>query len=73
MISALLLEAHGYDTKVFEFVALEHTSKNKMILAVKKPQNAKKQAEVLQKVQELKQFYGIEKQSLEQLLGESNT
>lgn len=70
---ALLLEAHGYDTKVFEFVALEHTSKNKMILAVKKPQNAKKQAEVLQKVQELKQFYGIEQQSLEQLLGESNT
>lgn len=65
---ALLLEAHGYETKVFEFVALEHTSKNKMILAVKKPQNPKKQAEVLQKVQELKRFYGIEKQSLEALL-----
>ena len=69
---ALLLEANGYETKVFEFVALEHTSKNKMILAVKKQQNAKKQADVLQKVQALKQFYGIEKQSLEELLGENN-
>jgi len=68
---ALLLEAHGYETKVFEFVALEHTSKNKMILAVKKPQNPKKQAEVLQKVQELKRFYGIEKQSLEALLADN--
>lgn len=67
-LRALLLEAHGYDTKVFEFVALEHTSKNKMILAVKKPQTAKKQAEVLQKIQELKQFYGIEHHSLEMLL-----
>ena len=26
----------GYDTQVFEFVTLEHTRKNKMILAVKK-------------------------------------
>ena len=69
---ALLLEANGYETKVFEFVALEHTSKNKMILAVKKQQSVKTQADVLQKVQALKQFYGIEKQSLEELLGENN-
>lgn len=69
---ALLLEANGYETKVFEFVALEHTSKNKMILAVKKQQSAKKQVDVLQKVQALKQFYGIEKQSLEELLGEKD-
>ncbi|PZO96797.1 MAG: methyltransferase, partial [Acinetobacter johnsonii] len=34
-IRALLLKAYGYETKVFEFVALEHTSKNKMILATK--------------------------------------
>ena len=35
-LRALLLEAEGYATQVFEFVALEHTSKNKMILAVKR-------------------------------------
>jgi Methyltransferase domain len=34
-LRAMLLDACGYDTQVFEFVALEHTSKNKMILAVK--------------------------------------
>lgn len=67
---ALLLEANGYDTKVFEFVALEHTSKNKMILAIKKQSDPKKQAEVMQKVEALKIFYGIEQQSLEQLLSE---
>ena len=35
-LRALLLQAQGYDTQVFEFVALEHTRKNKMILAVKR-------------------------------------
>ena len=35
-LRALLLEASGYDTQVFEFVSLEHTSKNKMILATRR-------------------------------------
>src|SRR5204862_8338714 len=35
-LRALLLDACGYDTRVFEFVSLEHTNKNKMILAVKR-------------------------------------
>jgi hypothetical protein len=68
---ALLLEAHGYETKVFEFVALEHTSKNKMILAVKKANSAPKQAEVLAQVAALKAFYGVEEQTLERLLVKS--
>ncbi len=39
-LRALLLEAcMGYDTQVIEFIALEHTSKNKMVLAVKRPQD----------------------------------
>lgn len=69
-LRALLLEAHGYDTKVFEFVALEHTSKNKMILAVKKARSADKQAKILTQVEQLKQFYGIEQQCLQGLLAE---
>lgn len=71
-LRALLLEANGYETKVFEFVALEHTSKNKMILAVKKPFNTQKQNDAMQQVAELKSFYGVEQQSLEQLLSEQN-
>lgn len=32
---ALLLEAHGYDVRLIEFVSTEHTSKNLMIAAVR--------------------------------------
>jgi len=72
-LRALLLEAEGYETQVFEFVALEHTSKNKMILAVKKQGAAlaaaqKRRPEVLAQIAEIKRFYGIKEQALESLL-----
>jgi hypothetical protein len=66
-LRALLLEACGYETKVFEFISLEHTNKNKMILAVKRAEPLKS-AELLAKIQELKAFYGIHEQCLETLL-----
>ena len=68
-LRALWLKAYGYDTKVFEFVALEHTSKNKMILATKK-RNAESQPnqKVLQQIADLKAFYGIRNHALENLL-----
>lgn len=66
-LRVMLLEAQGYDAQVFEFITLEHTSKNKMILASKrkKPKNA---AEIWQKISDIKAFYGIEEQCLESLL-----
>jgi hypothetical protein len=73
-LRALLLEAHGYDAQVFEFVALEHTSKNKMILAVRRPgrqdapQSQRRRDDVLAQVAELKRFYGIREHCLETLL-----
>jgi hypothetical protein len=66
-LRAMLLEACGYETQVFEFVALEHTQKNKMILAVQRPQ-PRASAPLLAQVAELKQFYGIRDQCLEALL-----
>jgi SAM-dependent methyltransferase len=66
-LRALLLEACGYDTKVFEFISLEHTNKNKMILAVKRAQPKNPDA-VLAQIAEIKQFYGIREQALESLL-----
>lgn len=72
-LRALLLESQGYRTQVFEFIALEHTSKNKMILAVK-ARGAAAQAlaarrpELLAQVAEIKRFYGLREQRLEQLL-----
>lgn len=66
-LRALLLEACGYETKVFEFVSLEHTNKNKMILAVKRAE-AVNPAELLEKIQGIKDFYGIREHCLESLL-----
>jgi Methyltransferase domain len=69
-VRALLLELMGYDTQVIEFIALEHTSKNKMVLAVKRPHgvSASRKAELVQQLQEIKQFYGLRQQTLETLL-----
>jgi len=68
-LRALLLEAQGYDTQVFEFVTLEHTRKNKMILAVKRsaPRPGAADAARLQ-VDELKRFFGVREQALQRLL-----
>lgn len=67
-IRALLLKAYGYETKVFEFVALEHTSKNKMILATKRKDFNAPDQQVLDQIIALKNMYGIQKHSLELLL-----
>ena len=69
-IRALLLKAYGYETKVFEFVALEHTSKNKMILATKRQDFDQPDQEVLAQIKALKTMYGIHKHSLELLLND---
>ena len=66
-LRALFLEACGYETKVFEFISLEHTNKNKMILAVKRAEPVDN-AQLLGKVQELKAFYNITEHCLETLL-----
>ncbi|KXI30239.1 class I SAM-dependent methyltransferase [Paraglaciecola hydrolytica] len=66
-LRALLLEAHGYQTKVFEFISLEHTNKNKMILATKR-KNTLDNSAILKQIQELKTYYGIQEHCLETLL-----
>ena len=69
-IRALLLKAYGYETKVFEFVALEHTSKNKMILATKRKDYTQPDPAILAQIHALKNMYGIQKHSLELLLNQ---
>ena len=66
---ALLLETCGYDAQVFEFVSLEHTSKNKMILAKRRGgPGAGHEARARAELDDLKSFYGIREQRLETLL-----
>ncbi len=71
-LRALWLEAEGYDAQVFEFVALEHTSKNKMILAVKRADTESPKARALamgarEEIARIKAFYAIDEQCLESL------
>ncbi len=63
-IRALLMEANGYKTKVFEFISTEHTSKNLMIVGIKSKPNP----EALQKVESIKTAFGIGVHYLEKLL-----
>ncbi len=66
-IRALILEAYGYKTKVFEFISTEHTPKNVMVTGTKISQK-KNNSEILEKINSIKSFYGIEYHYLEKLL-----
>lgn len=67
-IRALLLEANGYKTKVFDFIATEHTPKNVMIVGVKADKPAANKSDYLDKVQGLKKLFNIKTHYLETLL-----
>lgn len=66
-IRALYLEAFGYKTQVFEFIATEHTPKNVIITAFKTKELKVADAEKLKEVEELKALFGIEKHYLDTL------
>ena len=66
-IRALLLEANGYKTNVFEFISTEHTAKTVMITAITCKKEAPKQ-KVLDKIAALKAGFGIREHYLEGLL-----
>ncbi|WP_338719831.1 SAM-dependent methyltransferase [Devosia sp. XK-2] len=66
-LRALLLEANGYRTKVFEFVSDAHTPKNNLIVAQKG--NAGSRQAALDRIAAVKAMFGVEKHYLEGLLG----
>jgi Methyltransferase domain len=67
-IRALLLEACGYKTKVFDFISTEHTPKNVMIAAVKSKVDKVEKDDLLKKVEELKNLFNIKYHYLEKQL-----
>lgn len=65
-IRALILESRGYQVKALEFVSVEHTPKNLMLIAVKKTTNK----DALQQIEAIKSQFGIKKHYLEELLNQ---
>jgi SAM-dependent methyltransferase len=67
-LRSLFLEASGYETKIFEFISLEHTDKNKMILAVRRRIAPDEQKEAISQINAIKDFYGIKEIQIESFL-----
>ncbi|WP_221033148.1 class I SAM-dependent methyltransferase [Actomonas aquatica] len=62
---ALLLEAVGFETKVFEFVSTEHTARNVMLAAWRSPEASRvPRPAAVQRVREFAAFYGISDHAL---------
>lgn len=70
-LRSLLLEKNGYSTKMFEFVATEHTPMNLMIVGSQHKHDVDVDSYSKQ-ITELKNFFGVEEQKLEELLNVSN-
>ena len=67
-IRALMLEAHGYKTKVFDFIEEEDTPKNVLILGTKSNFSQKIYEENILKIQELKAMFGIKEHYIETVI-----
>jgi len=67
-LRSLILEYHGYATKVFEFISDAHTPKNVLIVGEKRGNLPVNQVETLRKIQDAKGFFGIGYHQLEVLL-----
>ncbi len=69
-LRALILEAHGYRSSVFEFISPEHTAKNLMITAIRQDRaNVKAPAQIAA----LKESFGIREHRLETLLAQAKS
>lgn len=68
-LRAMIMEAHGYKTRVFEFIATEHTPKNVMIVGRKVKLKAEEKEKHLEKIRQVKELFGVTQHYLEILLG----
>lgn len=66
-LRSLLLERSGYATKLFEFIATEHTPKNNMLVGTRL-EKRKATDDIQQQINEIKETFGIRRQHLETLL-----
>ena len=69
-LRSLLLEREGYATKLFEFVATEHTPKNNMLVG-RRLDSATNKSEIRAQIDAIKSHYSITSHRLETLLDAS--
>ncbi|MBQ8761555.1 MAG: SAM-dependent methyltransferase [Bacteroidales bacterium] len=68
-IRALILEYFGYKTQVMEFIEMEHTPKNVLLVGRKVGEpNEEEKARILGEIKLIKERYGIERHYLEKAL-----
>lgn len=67
-IRAMILEVHGYKTKVFEFISTEHTPKNVLITGIRSELPVKNPELIQEKINALKALFNIEEHYLERLV-----
>jgi len=66
-LRSLLLERSGYETRMIDFVPIEHTPKNLMIVATRDAK-VDRAAEIDSEIAQIKKFYSISEQRLDTLL-----
>ena len=68
-VRALILEYFGYKTQVMEFIEMEHTPKNVLLVGRKVSEpNSEEKEKILNEIKSLKERYGIERHYLEKIL-----
>jgi SAM-dependent methyltransferase len=70
LIRSLILEAHGYETKIFEFIGAENTPKNVMITAVMTKFTQKTYLSKIAEINALKAVVGLKHHYLEQVFNQ---
>lgn len=69
-LRAAILEQHGYGTQVLEFIDMEHTQRNLLIRAVRRPQGSRSTDESARTVDGLLASIGLESNALQRLLAD---
>lgn len=66
---ALVMEYFGYKTKAMQFISDAHTPKNVLLIGVKQEIPIDKQKQILKKIRDTKDYFGIGYHHLERLMG----
>jgi SAM-dependent methyltransferase len=67
-LRALIMEAHGYKARVFEFISSEHTAKNLMLTAELVPLSRARQEKAAAEVRDVMAHFGVRRHALWDLL-----